>query len=354
VSFSIYDWQFTRVWGVVGALVLAGAAGAGEINSNVSQPIDLATALKLAGAQNLDVQIAREQAKEARAQHEQARMKFFPWIAPGVGFRRHEGNIQETSGNILDVERQSYSAGAALNAQLDLGDAIYASLARKQLAQAADEGAEAQRQQSVFDAAAGYFELALAAASVAAAQEAVRIADDYAGQVERAAEAGIAFKGDLYRAQVQAEKNRMLLRQAQEQQRVAAARLAQTLRLPPAVDLVPEAIELLPLQMVDTNAALNSLVAQALAQRPELRQSDFITASARAERKGTTVGPLIPTLGAQAYFGGLGREDCSIAVGCAPHKLASRRQRCRPNECGRRSSGRWSRRTRAPSRGPIN
>ena len=304
MRFTIYDLRFTRV--VVFAALLAGFAPVYAQETNVPQAIDLATALRLAGARNLDVQIAREQAKEARAQYDQARMQFFPWIAPGVGYRRHEGNIQETSGNILDVERQSYSAGAALNVQLDLGDAIYASLAAKQRAKAAAEGAETQRQQSVFDAASGYFELSRAVASVAAAQEAVRIAADYAGQVSQAADAGIAFKGDVYRAQVQLEKNRMLLRQAEEQQRVAAARLAQTLRLPAAVELVPDAIELLPAQFVSTNATLESLVAQALAARPELRQSGSLAEMARAERKGVTVGPLIPTLGAQAYFGGLG------------------------------------------------
>ena len=304
MRFTIYDLRFTRA--AVFAALLAVIAPVSAQETNGPQPIDLATALRLAGAQNLDVQIAREQAKEARAQHEQARMRFFPWIAPGVGYRRHEGNIQETTGNILDVERQSYSAGAALNAQLDLGDAIYSSLACKQFAKAADEGAEAQRQQSAFDAAAGYFELSRAAASVAVAGEAVRIAEDYAGQVERAAEAGIAFKGDVYRAQVQAEKNRMLLRQAQEQQCIASARLAQTLRIPAVLELVPEAVELLPAPWVETNAALDSLVAQAVAARPELRQADWIAASARAERKGTTVGPLIPTLSAHAYFGGLG------------------------------------------------
>ena len=289
----------------VAVLLLASATAFGQA-TNGPTPIDLATALRLAGAQNLDVQIAREQAKEAQAQHEQARMQFFPWIAPGVGYRRHEGNSQDVTGNIFDTDKQSYSAGGAINAQVDLGDAIYKSLATKQSAKAAEQGAEAQRQDSVFNAAAGYFELVRTVASVAAAAEAVRIAEDYAGQVERASAAGIAFKGDVYRAQVQAENNRRLLRQAQEQQRIAAARLAQVLRLPPATELVPSELELAPVNLVATNAALDSLMTQALAARPELVQSEFLVDSAHAVRQGTTVGPLIPTLGASAYFGGLG------------------------------------------------
>jgi outer membrane protein TolC len=304
VRLAIGDWRFTS--GALLVALMAMDASAFGPATNAASPIDLGTALRLAGAQNLDAQIAREQAKEARAQHEQARLQFFPWIAPGVGYRRHEGNIQDVAGNIIETNKQSYTVGGAVNAQLDLGEAIYKSLATKQLAKAAEEGAEAQRQEAVFNAAAGYFELARAAAGVAAAGEAVRIAEDYAGQVARAAEAGIAFKGDVYRAQVQAEKNRMLLRQAQEQQRIAAARLAEVLRLPPATELAPQEVELAPIHLVETNAALGSLVARALAARPELRRSGFIAKSARAARKGTTVGPLIPTLGAQVYSGGLG------------------------------------------------
>jgi outer membrane protein TolC len=193
-----------------------------------------------------------------------------------------------------------------LNVQLELGDAIYKSLEAKQLANAAREGAEAQRQETIFNAAAGYFELSRAAAGVGVAAEAVRIAEDYASQVAQAVGAGIAFKGDEHRAQLQAEKNHLLLRQAKEQQRLAAARLAQVLSLPPAVDLVPQEVELVPLILVETNAALHSLVARALAARPELRQSAYFEDSTRAARKGATVGPLIPTVGAQAYFGGLG------------------------------------------------
>ena len=106
--------------------------------------IDLPTALRLAGAQNLDVQIARERLREARANHEQAQMQFFPWISPGLGYKRHDGNIQDVTGNVFDASKQSYTLGASLNAQLDLGDAIYKSLVACQLARAAGEALEAR------------------------------------------------------------------------------------------------------------------------------------------------------------------------------------------------------------------
>ena len=54
------------------------------LNKPVELPIDLPTVLKLAGARNLDLQLAREKLAEARAQHEQSVLQFFPWIAPGL------------------------------------------------------------------------------------------------------------------------------------------------------------------------------------------------------------------------------------------------------------------------------
>lgn len=77
MRFSIHDLRFTcRALTAAVCVVLATFARGQETNG--AHPIDLATALRLAGAQNLDVAIARERVKEARAQHEQARAQFFP------------------------------------------------------------------------------------------------------------------------------------------------------------------------------------------------------------------------------------------------------------------------------------
>jgi OMF family outer membrane factor len=259
----------------------------------------------LAGAQNLDVQIARERASEARALHQSAVAQFFPWVSPGIAYRQHDQNLQDVQGNIVDVHKYSYAPGVALSAQVDIGDAWFKSLAARQVARAAEHALEAQRQDAVLAAATDYFDLAQAQATVGVARESLRIAVDYETQLDQAVLAGIAFKGDALRARVRKERNQLALRQAQEQQRVAAARLAQTLRLDPAVELVTADADLSPLNLI-TNVALDHLVARALAQRPELKQQTALTAAARESWTGARYGPLIPTIGAQAFFGGLG------------------------------------------------
>lgn len=303
-NYGLWNWRLA----VVAGLLVASAgrvrgADAGSTNLHV---IDLPTALRLAGADNLEVRLAQERVAGAEALQDQARAKFFPWIQPAVGYRRHEGNIQDTTGVIFDASRQSYTAGAALIAQVDFGDAIYSSLAAKQRVIAARQESEAQRQQSMAEAAAGYVELARAQGAVEVAGEALRIAADYANQVTQAVEAGIAFKGDQFRAGGRVQQNRQLQTRAQADRRVAAARLAQVLRLDPGTDLEPAAADLAPLTLVDANAALSTLISRALSARPELRGVEADIAAASAERKGATVGPLIPTLGASANFYGLG------------------------------------------------
>ncbi|MBI3192391.1 MAG: TolC family protein, partial [Pedosphaera parvula] len=224
----------------------------------------------------------------------------------GISVEILDGLTQSTEGDIVDVNKQSYAPGGALMAQLDLGDAIYKKLAAKQLEHAADYAFEAQRQDSIVAAARDYFDLSLEQAAVGVAREAVKIATNYEAQVKSAVEAGIAFKGDLLRVSVQAERNQLALRQATEQQRVAAARLAQTLHLDPAVELVARDTDLAPLTLIETNTALNSLVQRAISMRPELKQGQSLAEAERENKNGTVYGPLIPSVSASAFAGGLG------------------------------------------------
>ena len=81
--------------------------------------IDLPTVLRLAGANNLDVQIAKEKLTEARAASDAARAKYFPFVAPAITLRRHENNIQTVDGQIIDADKNSLAAGFAVVAQVE-------------------------------------------------------------------------------------------------------------------------------------------------------------------------------------------------------------------------------------------
>jgi outer membrane protein TolC len=305
MNWGIYDLRFTIY--AVGALAVGLARVCAQPSNDAPYPIDLPTALRLAGAQNLDIQLARARLSEAQANRQSAVQQFFPWISAGAAYRRRDGVAQASpSGIISDAHYQSYNPGAALAVQIDLGDAIYNSLAAKQLVKASDQALEAQRQDSTLSAAQGYFDLAKAGALVEVTREALKTSRDYQQQLQAAVSSGIAFKGDELRVQSQAEHYEITLRQALERQRVAAAELALILHLDSRVELVPQDTLLAPITLFETNASMHTLVEQALRTRPELKQSQALSLAARAAKNGAVYGPLIPSVGAQAFGGGLG------------------------------------------------
>ncbi len=92
-------------------------------------PIDLPTVLRLTSARNLDIQIARARLAEAEAGQEAALYRFFPWLSPGAAYGRHEGNLQQSSGVILDVSKEFYAPGVALTSQVQLGEGALVAVA---------------------------------------------------------------------------------------------------------------------------------------------------------------------------------------------------------------------------------
>lgn len=274
--------------------------------SETSLPIDLPTTLALAGAQGIEVELARARTAESRAVHEKTRARFFPWIEPTVGYRRHEGHLQDVVGQILDTDKQVYDVGAALVIEVDLGKALFDTLAARQRVSVSEHMDDVQRRESIAIAASRYLELARAEASVEVADESVRIAEDYAGQLERAVAIGIAFQGDAHRARARVERNRQLSSRAGVDRRVAAAHLAEILDLDPAIDLHVTTPELAVWELVDARGSQELLVRTALEQRPELQAGAANARAAAAEHAAARLGPWLPTLGGRAAFYGLG------------------------------------------------
>jgi outer membrane protein TolC len=276
------------------------------------QPIDLPTALRLAGATNLDVQLAREQLLEAEAADSSAKLQFLPWLAPNATWRRHNDRIQDVVGDMLDTDKHSYTVGVAATLQVDVGEAIYRKRAAEQTVVAATRSVEAQQGDAVLAAATGYFELVRARAFADTVREAVRVSKEYEGEVHRAVEIGIANKGDELRVRVQTQRYEIELRRAVEQQQVAATQLAQVLHLDPASELRPSDEAPVALALFPPDATLDPLVQRALQSRPELQRGRALIAAAERLRSGAEVGPLVPSLTAQAFLGGLGGGRAGI------------------------------------------
>jgi len=178
-------------------------------------------------------------------------------------------------------------AGATVGVQLDLGDAIYKCWPRN-TRQAADHALEAQRQDSVFGAAQGYFDLALAQGSVGGRTRPYN-SGDYETQLASPSNAGVALKaiccaprsGGAHRLGGQS-KNSSDRRRA----------TCQVLDLDATVVLRRQDAELMHSAHRDQRA-LDTLVSQTLTSRPKWKQSQALIFAARdAKRRGLR--PLIP------------------------------------------------------------
>jgi outer membrane protein TolC len=284
--------------------------------------IDLPSALRLAGTNNLDVRTALERNRQAQAQEEAALWRFFPSIHAGAGYRWHDHRLQDAAGNILDVEKQSYSLGPTISGEVRIGEAIYDRLAARQLARAAAAGAENQKLTSQWEAANAYIELVRSSAALEVSGETWRISTNYAGQLQRAFAAGIAFQGDVIRAGAQAERNLAHVQSALEARTRAGLRLAEVLRLDLKSELAPADSLPVPLRLLSTNQPLEQLVADALASHPELRQARFLEEAATQGRKAARYGPWVPTAGASVFGGAFGGGKDGRAGGLAESEEA--------------------------------
>src|SRR6185369_6168416 len=81
---------------------------------------------------------------------------------------------------------------------------------------------------------------------------------------------------------------------------------ASVLHLDPRVKLTPMEEAPVRLALFDPRTGLQDLVERGLSARPELRESRALVAAASETSKGTRYGPLIPSLNAQLFGGGLG------------------------------------------------
>lgn len=276
----------------------AGDAAAG-------QTIDLPTALRLAGANNLDLAIIRQALVQAEAVNDEATLNFVPWLSGGIGYNKHSGALQNVTGNILNVDKQLHSDIGGVTAQVNLGDAIFQKLSASKLQSAAEYSAAASRNDTTFAAAQAYFELVSAIASVKIAKDALAISRDYENQLDRAAGLGLANKSDVLRVSVQTQNYEVTLRRAREQARTTSAQLSTILHLNPADVLLP-ADQIVPqVTLIPEGTELVALLNEAMDCRPEIKASSAALAATDWQKQQSIYGPLIPSVGAQALYGNI-------------------------------------------------
>ncbi|MCW0217270.1 MAG: hypothetical protein OJI67_03005, partial [Prosthecobacter sp.] len=107
--------------------------------------VDLPTVMKLAGANNDEIEQARVKHTETIAESKQAWQRFWPTLTLSAGYRGHEGNVQDVGGAVFSTRKQQYTLGTAVMIDWSPGDLYYSALAAQQKALAAEQLAEKAR-----------------------------------------------------------------------------------------------------------------------------------------------------------------------------------------------------------------
>lgn len=267
--------------------------------------VDLPTVMTLAGANNDEVELARVRHTESIAESKQAWQRFWPSLSLGAGYRGHEGRVQDIAGAVFDARKQQYTVGATVLIDWSPGDLYYAALAAQQKTLAAEQLAEKSRRDIVAQAVSRYFDLLAAEAALAIIEDDLRLTLEYETQIKGAVEAGTAFRADLLRVQTQAARARLAIRQHQEKRDLAAAALAETLRLPPQSELRPAKADLVPVRL-HGRAGVATLLSQATQNRPEIKAAAAAVSAAGLEKDRARIAPMIPSVQAGYTAGGLG------------------------------------------------
>ncbi len=300
----------------------------GTVASEEVYPIDLPTALRLAGANNLQIALAAERVNEAAARAMAARALWIPSLNAGVVYNNHAGRLQETEGGILEVSRNSLFVGGAavvgdsaanggtggparMVVDLSLADALFEPLATRQLVRATAADRTTTFNDTLLQVSVMYLTLARAQARVAIAEEAVRNADEFARITGEFAQAGQGLQADADRATVEAATRRRDVLEAQEEVAIVSAELARLLRLDPAVRLQATDESPAPLEFVELVTPLQSLIEQALSARPEVASADAQRDAAGYWQRQEQVRPWVPHLYAGVSGGGFGGGEGS-------------------------------------------
>jgi outer membrane protein TolC len=295
--------------------------------SNRETSIDLATALRRAGADNPTIALAEEAVRARLAERMQARALLFPTLDIGTNVRLHHGNFLTSGGVVTDINIQSLYWGFGADAKgggtlavpglrivSHLADAVYAPQAAQQKVVQSRFDAKATRYYLLMEVGVRYLALVEAQARRQAYLQSLRDVEEIDRITLIQAKLGQGRDADAKRA-----RSETLLLQAQAQSAeeaigVAAAELARLLNWDPALPLRAADAAPLLLEIVSPDLSLPQLLEQAMANHPEIvaRSADVAYQEIRLRQE--RMRPFLPVVAvgfSAGEFGGSGPNTTS-------------------------------------------
>jgi len=254
------------------------------LETNVT-PIDLLSALRLAGEQNSDILVAQQRVTEAVALRQLAAAQFLPTLNAGTSENTHRGVLQQSDGTIIRVNRDSLYVGAGAMAigagtvtipgvlwTMNLSQTIYDYLISRRTVDVQGFRSQAVSQDTLLQVALAYVELVRAEGQRAVAVLVRNDAAEIARLTAIYAKTGAGRQADADRAATELGRREATLVQIEGQIGVASARLCQLLHLDPSLRLHALDEHVLPQSIVPEPIPLADLLAIAALNRPEVKE----------------------------------------------------------------------------------
>ena len=259
-------------------------------------PINLATAMQLAGVRPLDIEAAIVQVRQSLALQLQARALLIPTLNGGVDYLRHDGAQQNIfQGVNFQKDRQSLIVGGGLSLFVGLTDAIFDPLAARRVVSARQADVQTARNDVLFTVAQSFFELQSARGRLLGVAASISRAELLVNFTKGLAPSLIAPL-EINRAQAELQSLRQSQQVAIRDWRVASARLAEVLLLEPETLLEPVEPPFLQVTLVSCDQTAKELVPVAVNNRPEITSRRELVAAAAELLRREQKRPFLPNL----------------------------------------------------------
>jgi len=286
-------------------------------------PIDLPAVLRLAGANNWSIQLAMERVTAAQVRLDAAEALWLPTLNAGLGYTKHDGMIQATTGEVVDVSRNALFVGggaklaaaplaagaggpARMQVDLSVADAIFKPLAARKVLSAEKWRQWATFNDTLLQSTLAYFDLVESQARWELAREAVDDARRLLKLTQGFVTAGKGAAADVSRVRVEIANRRRMVVQAQLSVRIASAELVRVLQLEASTSLRSAEEKPVLVELVADDTGLESMTSQALVGRPEILEQEWLVEAARERARAETLRPYIPNLHLGVSAGGFG------------------------------------------------
>lgn len=297
------------------------------IPGRVVQPIDLANALKLAGATELDIATARQQILQAAAVLSQARALWLPSLFYGPSWYRSDGQIQTVTGQVQTINRSALFLGGTaalantiqgpppgtgipsvngMTTVLRISDAFFEPMAARRVLNANRARFRTATNDAMLQVAEAYFNLQGSTGRLAIAREAAANAEALASIAAAYAREGQGTEADYRRALTEVKHRQRDANRASGALLVDSANLVRLLVLDPKIVLAPVEPSECIIRLVPDDIPLDALLNQGFRARPELASVQQQLEAASIRRRQARMRPFVPSVFATYAGGGLG------------------------------------------------